>query len=49
MNAINEVKMLVARKDWEYPSFKMFVQNKYYDIGWCNSEDKHKINSMDYK
>jgi len=39
----------IPPKDWEYSSFKKFVQNKYYNIGWCNFEDKHKINSMDYE
>ena len=39
----------IVPKDWQYSSFKMFVKNKYYDIDWCNFEDKYKINSMDYE
>ena len=37
----------IAPKDWEYSSFKKFVQNRYYDIDWCNFEDKYQINSME--
>ena len=37
----------IVPKDWEYSSFKKFVQNGYYDIDWCNFEDKHQINSME--
>jgi len=39
----------IPPKDWEYSSFKNFVQNKYYDIDWCNFEDKYHINSVDYE
>lgn len=37
----------IAPKDWEYSSFKKFVQSGYYNIDWCNFEDKHQINSME--
>ena len=36
----------IAPKDWECSSFKKFVQSGYYNIDWCNFEDKHQINSM---
>ena len=39
----------IPPKDWAYSSFKKFVQNKYYDIDWCNFKDKHKINLLDYE
>ena len=39
----------ISPKDWEYSSFKMYVKNKYYNVDWCNFEDKHKIKSMDYE
>lgn len=34
---------------WAYSSFKNFVENKYYDIDWCNAEDKHQISSINYE
>ncbi len=37
----------IAPKNWEYSSFKKFVQNEYYDIDWCNFEDIQQINSME--
>lgn len=36
-------------KDWEYSTFKNFVDKKYYDIEWCNTEDKHKINCLEWE
>lgn len=39
----------VAPKDWEYSSFNKFVQNGYYEKDWCNFEDKHNINTLDYE
>ena len=33
-------------KDWEYSSFHKFVKQGVYEENWCNSEDKHCINSM---
>lgn len=39
----------IAPKDWKYSSFKKFVKNKYYDIDWCNFDDKYKINTLDYE
>lgn len=36
----------IAPKDWEYSSFKNFVNNGYYDIDWCNFGDKYNICSM---
>ena len=39
----------IAPKDWEYSSFQKFVQLKYYDENWCNSQDKYDINSMNFE
>ena len=36
----------IAPKDWEYSSFKKFVKNGYYEIDWCNFEDKYNIKDM---
>ena len=33
-------------KDWEYSSFKKFVKNNYYDISWCNVDDKYNIKEL---
>ena len=35
--------------DWDYSSFKKFVQNKLYDINWCNFEDNNNITELDYE
>ena len=37
----------IAPRDWEYSSFKKFVEKGYYELSWCNFEDKHKILNMD--
>ena len=37
----------IAPKDWEYSSFKKYVNNKFYNINWCNFEDKYKISELD--
>lgn len=39
----------IMPKDWNFSSFKKFVKNGYYDIDWCNFEDKNNINGMDYE
>lgn len=36
----------ITPKDWEYSSFKKFVNNGYYDIDWCNFDDKFNICEM---
>lgn len=36
----------IAPKDWEYATFKKFVENKYYEENWCNFMDKYNINSI---
>ena len=33
-------------KDWKYSSFHKFVQNRFYDINWCNYNDKNNINDL---
>ena len=37
----------IAPKDWEYSSFKKYVNNKLYDINWCNFDNKYKITELD--
>ena len=37
----------IAPKDWKYSSFKKYVNNKFYDINWCNFDDKYKISELD--
>ncbi len=36
----------IAPKDWEFSSFRNFVQNGYYDENWCNFNDKYDILNM---
>ena len=36
----------ITPKDWVYSSFKQFVENNYYDLNWCNFEDKYKIKDL---
>lgn len=36
----------VAPKDWKYSSFMKFVDCGYYELSWCNIDDKNKINAM---
>ena len=37
----------IAPKNWKYSTFKKFVKNGYYDLNWCNFEDKNNIKEMD--
>ena len=37
----------IIPKDWAYSSFRKFVKNNFYNIDWCNFEDKNKILGMD--
>ena len=37
----------IVPKDWEYSSFKKYVNNKFYNINWCNFEDRYKILELD--
>ena len=39
----------IVPKEWEYSSFKIFVQNGMYDIDWCNIEDKNNILDMNFE
>ena len=39
----------IAPKDWKYSSFNKFVQNGYYEQGWCNFEDIYNIKELDYE
>ena len=36
----------IAPKDWEFSSFNKFVKNNFYDLIWCNYDDKNKISEM---
>lgn len=39
----------IAPKDWKYSTFINFVKNGYYEIDWCNFEDKYNISNLDYE
>ena len=39
----------IVPKDWQYSSFKKFVQNGYYELEWCNFDNKYKIDELDYE
>lgn len=39
----------IAPKDWEYSSFKNFVNNGFYEMSWCNFENINKINELDFE
>ena len=39
----------IAPKDWEYSTFSKFVKNDFYDIDWCNFNDIHQINNLDFE
>ena len=36
----------ISPKDWEFSSFKKFVQKNLYNEKWCNFDDINKINEM---
>lgn len=36
----------ISPKDWKFSSFKKFVNYGYYDINWCNFDDKNDILNM---
>ena len=36
----------ISPKDWQFSSFKKFVQKNLYDENWCNFDDINKINEM---
>ncbi len=37
----------IAPKDWAFSSFNKFVKNDYYEMSWCNYDDKNNISDMD--
>ena len=39
----------IAPKDWEYSSFRKFVDNGFYEMNWCNFKDIHKIKELDFE
>lgn len=39
----------IAPKDWEYSSFKKFVNLVVYDFDWCNDGDMNQISCLDYE
>lgn len=39
----------ISPKEWEYSSFKKFVRLNFYDIDWCNFDDKNKILKLDFE
>ena len=36
----------IAPKDWEYSSFKKFVELGFYALDWCNFDDKNNIKGL---
>jgi putative transposase len=45
----NPVKhgLVKSPKEWEYSSFKKFVEMGLYEENWCNFNDENKISKMD--
>lgn len=39
----------IAPKNWIYSSFKNFVKNNWYEENWCNFNNEHKINDLNYE
>ena len=39
----------IKPQDWNFSSFNKFVKTGYYNADWCNFEDKHKINILNYE
>lgn len=35
--------------DYKYSSFEKFVSLGYYEKGWCNFDDRHKITELNYE
>jgi putative transposase len=45
----NPVKhgLVKSPKEWEYSSFKKFVEMGLYEENWCNLNDENEISKMD--
>lgn len=39
----------IAPKDWEYSSFEKYVEKGFYELDWCNFEDKNNIKDFDFE
>jgi len=39
----------IAPKEWQYSTFMKFVKNDYYELNWCNFENKYKIDELNYE
>ena len=39
----------IAPKDWEYSSFEKYVEKGFYELDWCNFEDKNNIKDLDFE
>lgn len=39
----------ISPKDWKYSTFNIFIKKGYYEINWCNVEDKYKILDLNYE
>lgn len=39
----------IEPKNWKYSTFKNFVKKGYYDIDWCNSDDKYSIAELNFE
>ncbi len=46
----NSIKHLnIVPIEWQYSSFKKFMQIGIYEYNWCNIEDKNNINTLNYE
>ena len=36
----------ITPQNWQYSTFKKYVNEKFYDITWCNFDDKYKISML---
>jgi len=41
--------LVSAIKEWEYSSFYRFVKKGFYNIDWCNFDNKNKIFELNYE
>ena len=39
----------ISPKDWKYSSFHKFVKQGFYNDDWCNFDNKHNINDLNYE
>ena len=39
----------ISPKDWKYSSFNRFVDLGFYELDWCNFEDKNNIKDLNFE